>query len=178
MAIRRAFVWDADASKARAFARDASQVLSIDVRAVDELHEATLESRLIITATTARAPFLAREMVAPGSFVAAVGADNPDKSELSADLMAGATIVADLIAQASAMGDLHHAIAAGALTADDVYGELADLVVGRKAGRTSPEQIIVFDSTGTAIQDVASAAAIWRRAESRDFGLSIHLGAR
>jgi ornithine cyclodeaminase/alanine dehydrogenase-like protein (mu-crystallin family) len=177
MAIQRVFVWDADASKARAFARDMSQALAIDARAVDKLREATLQSRLIVTATTARTPFLAREMVVPGSFVAAVGADNSDKSELGPDLMAEATIVADLITQASAMGDLHHAIAAGVLTARDVYAELADLVVGRKAGRTNPEQTFVFDSTGTAIQDVASAVAIWRRAEGRDVGSSIHLGA-
>ena len=177
MTIRRAFVWDADAGKARAFARKASQALRVDVRAVDNLHEATLESRLIVTATTARTPFLTREMVAPGSFVAAVGADDPDKSELCPGLMASATIVADLTRQAALMGDLHHAIVAGVRTTDDVYAELADLVVGRKGGRTSPEQVIVFDSTGTAIQDLASAAAVWRRATERDRGSSIYLGA-
>ena len=177
MPIRRAFVWDVDPSKASAFARDASQALRLDVRVVDRLREATLQSRVIVTATTSRTPFLARDMVAPGSFVAAVGADNPDKSELRPELMAEASIVADLVVQTAAMGDLHHAIAAGVLTAGDVYCELADLIVGRKAGRTSPEQIFVFDSTGTAIQDVASAAAIWRRAMNCDAGSSVFLGA-
>lgn len=76
------------------------------------------------------------------------------------------------------MGDLHHAIGAGVVGPDDMHGELADIIVGRKPARISAEQTIVFDSTGTALQDVAAAVAIWRRATERDFGLSIQLGAR
>ena len=91
--------------------------------------------------------------------------------------MAAAKVVVDLIAQAATMGDLHHAINAGAITIGDVHAELADVVLGRSAGRTSSEETIVFDSTGAAIQDVATAAAIWRRAVANDVGLAIDFGA-
>ena len=67
----------------------------------------------IVTCTTAREPFLGLEHVRPGTFVAAVGADNPAKNELRPELMANATVVADVVEQALVMGDLHHAVAAG-----------------------------------------------------------------
>jgi ornithine cyclodeaminase/alanine dehydrogenase len=102
-------------------------------------------------------------MVRPGSFVAAVGADSPDKSEIAPLLMAAAKVVTDVTAQCAEMGDLHHAIEAGSMTQADVYTELGQLLTGEKAGRTSPDDIIIFDSTGTGLQDVAAAAAIYQR---------------
>jgi alanine dehydrogenase len=75
------------------------------------------------------------------------------------------------------MGDLHHAIDAGLVTPADVHAELGDLVIGRKPGRTNPEEITVFDSTGIAIQDVASAAWVYQRAIARNVGTFIPLGA-
>lgn len=77
---------------------------------------------------------------------------------------AGATVVTDLTEQACAIGELHHAIAAGIMSRDAVHAELGEIVAGRKAGRTSDAEIIVFDSTGTGLQDVAAAAATYRRA--------------
>src|SRR5262249_33477720 len=111
--LRRALAWDLDADKAAAFARDMSKALRLDVRAVANPSDATRSSQVIVTATTARTPFLSKDMVPRGAFVAAVGADSPEKSELVPALMADATIVVDLLAQAVTMGDLHHAIAAG-----------------------------------------------------------------
>jgi ornithine cyclodeaminase/alanine dehydrogenase-like protein (mu-crystallin family) len=170
LAVRRALAWDIDRHAALRFSQEMSDALRIDVTAVEEAREATLQSGVIVTATPARAPFLTRDMVAEGAFIAAVGTDSPEKSELAADLMSAATIVVDLVAQATAMGDLHHAIEAGLLTVADVHAEMGELLVGSKPGRTSEDQIIVFDSTGTAIQDVASAVWIWRRAVADNAG--------
>jgi alanine dehydrogenase len=175
--LRRAFAWDLDVGKAAAFAREVSKALRLDVTAVANPSEATRFSKVIVTATTARTPFLSKDMVPHGAFVAAVGADSPEKSELVPDLMAVATIVVDLLAQAVTMGDLHHAIDAGIVTAKDVHAELGDVIAGRKAGRTSPDETIVFDSTGTALQDVASAAWIWRRAVKEKVGFPFMFGA-
>jgi ornithine cyclodeaminase/alanine dehydrogenase-like protein (mu-crystallin family) len=115
--------------------------------------------------------------VEPGTFIAAVGADSPDKCEIAPGLMAAATIVTDATAQCAEMGDLHHAIDAGAMTAADVHSELADVLVGIKAGRKSPDEIIIFDSTGTGLQDVAAAAAIYERFTGDDTVLSVALSA-
>ena len=64
---------------------------------------------------------------------------------------------------APTMGDLHHAIAAGKATRESVHGELAEVVAGRKPGRNDDDEITIFDSTGLAIQDVASAALAYER---------------
>ena len=103
-------------------------------------------------------------MVRPGTFIAAVGADNEDKQEIDPRLMAQATVVTDLTEQACRIGDLHHAIAAGTMTRDKVHAELGEVVSGRKPGRTSADEIVVFDSTGTGLQDVAAAIAVYRAA--------------
>ena len=66
--------------------------------------------------------------------------------------------------QCCAIGDLHHAVDAKVMSRADVHAELGEVIAGLKAGRTSDEEIIVFDSSGTALQDVAAAAAVYRRA--------------
>lgn len=160
----RGWVWDIDSAKAAACAVELSRALGVRVEVAASLSHATRASDVIVTSTTARAPFLGPEEVSPGAFIAAVGADNPEKSEIAPALMKIATVVADVIEQCVVMGDLRHAIAAGAMTATDVHADLGDVVTGAKPGRTRTDEIIVFDSTGTAIQDVASAALAYERA--------------
>jgi alanine dehydrogenase len=175
LSLRTAFAWDDDAEAARAFARRMSAETGIAIHAVDDLGAATRASDAIVTCTTAREPFLGQEHVRPGTFIAAIGADNPAKSELEPGLMANATVVVDVLEQASFMGDLHHAIAAGAMTAADVHAELGALVTGDKPGRREPEEITIFDSTGTGIQDVAAASRAYELARQRGIGLACAL---
>lgn len=79
----------------------------------------------------------------------------------------------DNLEHASANGELAHAIGAGALSAVDVRAELADIVAGRVAGRMRDDEVIVLDSTGTALQDLAAAALVVERAEQRAIGTRI-----
>ena len=173
--LRRAFVWDRDAARAHALA-DAATGLEVAVVGGD-LTEAARQSDLIVTCTTARSPFLDPAMVAPGTFVAAVGADGPAKNEIAPELMARARVVADRVDQCAAMGDLRHAIAAGTMAREDVHAELAELVVGARPGRTSDDEVTLFDSTGTALQDVAAAARIYQRALADPGRLTVDLAA-
>jgi ornithine cyclodeaminase/alanine dehydrogenase-like protein (mu-crystallin family) len=161
---KRLLACDEDRGKAIAFAQAASVELGIPVSATADLGRATAESRIVITCTTARRYFVTREMVRPGTFIAAVGADNEEKQEIDPQLLASAKVVTDLTEQAATIGDLHHAIGAGAMTKEDVHAELGEVVAGRKPGRVNGEEIIVFDSTGTGLQDVAAAVAVYRRA--------------
>ena len=118
-----------------------------------------------------------KELVRPGTFVAAVGADHHGKQELDPRLMASAVVVADVLEQCASIGDLHHAIVAGAMAKGDVHAELAEVVTGRKAGRRSESEVTIFDSTGTALQDVAAAAVVYEKAVAREVGLTVALGA-
>lgn len=78
--------------------------------------------------------------------------------------MAASVVVTDIVEQCARVGELHHAIAAGLMRAEDAYGELGEIVAGRKPGRTSATDVVLFDSTGTALQDVAAAAVAYERA--------------
>jgi alanine dehydrogenase len=162
----RCFAWDQDRAKAEAFAA-AVRSEGLEAEAVSDLATAAPASDAIVGCTTARRAYLEAAFVRPGTFVAAIGADSPEKSEIEPALMAGATVVADVRAQCEAMGDLRHAVAAGAMRAEDVHAELHELVKGTRPGRTRGDEITLFDSTGTALQDVAAAATIFERARER-----------
>ena len=168
--LRTVLATDLDGERADAFARDMSYELELDVRAVATIEEAAPASAIVVTCTSARRHLLGPRHVRDGAFVAAVGADNPEKQEIDPTLMANNTVVVDLLEQAAAIGDLHHAIDAGAMTTSDVHAELSDVVSGRVRGRARDDEIIVFDSTGTALQDVAAAALVYSKALERRVG--------
>ena len=85
--------------------------------------------------------------------------------------MSRSRVVVDHLEQCATIGELHHALAAGLMTEADVYAELADIVARRKPGRSSKSEIIVFDSTGAAIQDVTAAAAVYAKAQRQGVGV-------
>jgi alanine dehydrogenase len=175
MPLETVYAWDASPERARDFAERATRALGIEVVPAGELREATLQSDIIVTCTTAREPFLGLGDVAAGTFIAAVGADHPEKQEIEPELLAGALVYADSIEQCAVMGELHHAIAAEWLSRDEIGGELADLVTGRKIGRNNAAEIILFDSVGLAVQDVAAAAMAYERAVEGGAGLELEL---
>jgi ornithine cyclodeaminase/alanine dehydrogenase-like protein (mu-crystallin family) len=115
--------------------------------------------------------------VRPGTFVAAVGADNPQKQELFPALMARSKVVCDSVEQCAAMGDLHHALDAGVVSQADVHAELGEIVAGHKPGRESEEEITIFDSTGMALQDVAAAAIVYEKADRQGSGTRLNYAA-
>lgn len=165
--LRRCFAWDRDRGRSESLARRAQSLLGLEAVCAAEPGTAALASDVIVACTTARSPYLRASQVPAGAFVAAVGADSPDKNEVHPDLMGRARVVVDVLAQCLEAGDLRHAVSAGAMAAGDVHAGLGDLVSGQAPGRTAPDQIFVFDSTGTALQDVAAAAAIYERAVAR-----------
>ena len=167
--------YDTNAAAARQFALEMAPVVGVPVRPSSDLSRALAASDIVVTCTTSRRPIVHNGQIKPGTFVAAVGADNPEKHEIEAALLASTKVVADVLDQAATIGDLHHAIAAGLMVRNDVYAELGDVVIGRKPGRQSSDEIFVFDSTGMALQDVAAAALVYQRARERHVGRSIAL---
>ncbi|HEX6738942.1 MAG TPA: ornithine cyclodeaminase family protein [Vicinamibacteria bacterium] len=174
--LRRAFACDVDAEAAQRYARAMQAELGFEVVAAADLGEAVGQSDVCVTCTPSRQPILFAHQVRPGTFVAAVGADAAHKQELDPALMAAGTIVADVLEQCAAIGDLHHALEAGAVTRSSVHAELAELVTGRKPGRRRDDEITIFDSTGTALQDVAAAAVAYEKALASGRGLRVALG--
>ena len=174
--LRRAYAYDRDAAAARACAADLSAELGIDVTAVADHVDAVRGSDVCVTCTPSRQAFLLRDHVRPGTFVAAVGADSPDKQELDPALLAAAVVVPDVLEQCASIGELHHALDAGAVTREDIHAELADVVTGRNPGRRSRDEITIFDSTGTAIEDVAAAVVVYEKAVAAGMGRGVTFG--
>ncbi len=174
--LQTAYAFDTDPEQAKRFASEMSEELRLDVRPAASLGDAVRGCDVCVTCTPSRRAFLMKEHVSPGTFVAGVGADNPEKQELDPRLMASAAVVVDVLDQCASMGDLHHALEAGVLTRDDVRAELADVITGRKPGRRSAEEITIFDSTGTALEDVAAAATVYEKAVAAGVGLAVDLG--
>jgi ornithine cyclodeaminase/alanine dehydrogenase-like protein (mu-crystallin family) len=167
-------VWDNKLGAAEKLARALSQELEMEVRPSANLAVAR-QSDIIVTATSSKTAFLTPELVRPGTFIAAVGADNSDKSEIAPALYAKARAVVDSLEQCVEIGDLRHAIEAKAITPADVHATMAELVVGQKPGRRDDQAITLFDSTGLGLQDVAAAASIYRRACAAGAGQRISL---
>jgi alanine dehydrogenase len=168
--LKRAYAFDINEAQARTFAAELSRELEMDIESVNDLTSAVANSDVCVTCTPSKKYFLHKEHIAPGTFLAAVGADNQDKQELDPKLLASNKVVVDILDQCAEIGDLHHAISAGVMRLSSVHAELGEIVAGTKQGRTSEEEITIFDSTGTALADVAAAAIVYERAASRGRG--------
>jgi ornithine cyclodeaminase/alanine dehydrogenase-like protein (mu-crystallin family) len=165
--------FDIDERACRRFAGEMAPEIGAPVRVAGDVHAALRQADVVVTCTTSHEPIVRPGDLRPGTFLAAVGADAPDKQEVDVGVMATATVVADVLAQSLTIGDAHHAVAAGLLTPGDVYAELGEIVCERKAGRRSDDEIIVFDSTGMAVQDVATSALVYQRALDAGVGLPV-----
>ena len=174
--LERAFVFDLDEAKAITFARETQTLHAFEILVATDLGKATRNSDIVVTTTSAKRAFLGRDHLSSGAFVAAVGADNEHKQEIEVELLRTSVIIADDLEQCATIGDLHHALDAKFVTRSDVRATLDEVVAGVKPGRISEEEIIIFDSTGMAIEDVAAASIVFERAIADGAGLAVQLG--
>ena len=173
---KQVFAFDLNPTQAATFASESSDEATAKIIPTSGLEEAVGKSDVIVTCTPAKQFFLKEAAVRPGTFIAAVGADSEDKQELEPKLLSRSKVVVDIVAQAASIGELHHSIDLGLMSKNNVYGELGEIVAGRKSGRSSPDEIIIFDSTGMALQDVIVAAQVYEKAVSNGLGQLIDFG--
>ena len=170
MPLTKIYAFDLDEPAAINYRNELLPELKIDIELVRDLPSAIQKSDVCITCTTANKSFVCKEDVSPGTFIAAVGADDVNKQEIDPALIASAKVVADSLEQSCAIGEVHHAIAQSLMRKEDVYAELCEIVAGQKTGRLAEDEIIVFDSTGVAIEDAIAAAAVYERALANHIG--------
>jgi ectoine utilization protein EutC len=172
----RVAVWSRNRAHAEAYAREMVAELDVDVGVAPDVEVALRNAGLVVTTTPSRQPLIEAGWLSRGVHINAVGSDAPDKQELDVSVLARADIVfADRLSQCSRLGEIHHAVEAGVIDADDVAGELGDLIIGRAPGRTSEDQITVCDLTGVGVQDAAIASLALEKAMA--MGLGSELGA-
>jgi thiomorpholine-carboxylate dehydrogenase len=168
-------VWSPTESRRQRFAeehRDAAP----RVIACASAREAVRDADLVVTATASPRPILEGAWVSPGAHICAVGACRADMRELDTELVSRARVYVDSRAGALAeAGDLVIPIEEGRWTADRIVGELGELCAGRVPGRSSAEEITLFESLGMAVEDVAAADLVYRRAAEIGLGRGLVL---
>ena len=164
--LEQVFAFDRDPIAAARLVEEAQTRHGLRAEVAREVRAASRASDIVVTATTSPHPVLHVEDVSPGTFIAAVGADNANKSEIAPALLRVAVVIVDDLDQCAHSGDLRHAVAAGVMLRDEVRASLDQVVAGTRRGRESDDEIIVFDSTGVAIEDVAAAAVVYERAST------------
>jgi alanine dehydrogenase len=170
----RLTVYSRSRERREAFAARVSAETGISATAVDSVEAAVAGADVIVTATNAPQPVLLAEHLSPGQHVTAIGI----RYEIAADAIARCLVVADGRDEAIADGKFSTAIAAGAVTADDLGPEIGEVTEGLAPGRTGDEQITLFDSSGVAIQDVVCARHAWLAAEASGTGAVVQIGDR
>ena len=137
---------------------DLAAELGLPFEAV-ELDQLGAEADVIISITSAFAPSLLDAHVTGPTHIACMGTDTKGKQEVEAALVARATVFTDEIAQAISIGECQHAIADGSLAEKDII-ELGAVINGDHAGRTTDDEVTLFDGTGVGLQDLAVASAV------------------
>jgi len=122
-------------------------------------------SDIVCTLTPSRSPIIKKEWIAAGTHINAVGADAPGKQELDPLILKEAVVVVDDLKQASSSGEINVPVQKGIYSIGEIYGTLAELVVGKKKARTDNRLITVFDSTGIAVEDIAVAKLLFEKAQ-------------
>ena len=157
--IERLTIWNRTAGRAEVLAKELGTV--VDTRVAAALEPEVRRHRLIVTATASTTALIKAAWIAKGTHITSVGTGSPEKVELEPQVLLMADkLIADRVFQTERYGNLHHAVAAGVVRADRVSGELADLALGRVAGRESSDEITVADLTGVGVQDAAIAQAV------------------
>jgi len=133
-----------------------------------------VEADVIITITSSPAASLLAAHVAPGMHLACMGTDTKGKQEVEPSLLARATVFTDEVAQSVTLGEAQHAVAAGLLADADIV-PLGKVLVSLHPGRTSAEEITLFDGTGVGLQDLAVARAALDAALARGVAVQVSL---
>lgn len=145
-----------------------------DIEVVGGTAEEVAGCDVISTTTPSRSPILKREWIQDGTHINAIGADAEGKQELESEILADANVVVDDWEQCSHSGEINTAVAEGVLDSDDVHADLSEVVTG-VAESSDDTDITVFDSTGLAIQDVATARVVYESADEKGLGTAFNL---
>lgn len=179
-AIERVLAWSRNpATVSRFAARIDGNFPGLAVESVASPRDVVVDSDIVCTLTPSREPIVEGAWFRPGLHVNAVGAPpRPDHREIDSAGMARARVFLD--SRATAMresGDVLLAIAEGAIADDEIGAELGDVITGAVPGRTSPDQITLYNSVGIGIQDLAIGGLLLKRARDKGVGVAIDLGA-
>jgi ornithine cyclodeaminase/alanine dehydrogenase-like protein (mu-crystallin family) len=174
--IRQARVACRNIEHAQELVREMQPSFSFPIDAVKSNEEAVRGADLIVTATSSQEPVLHKDWLSPGAHVNAIGTHSPTSREIDSATMAAARIFVDRRESAlNEAGDYLLAAKEGLINADSIAGEIGELLIGTRIGRSSADEITLFKSLGLAIEDVACAEYLYEKARAQNFGTWVNL---
>lgn len=170
-------VWSRNMEHANRFAQREARRHGIAVTVAPTVPDAVAEAQIICTTTAAREPILKGEWIARGTHINAVGSSIPVARELDTDAVRNARLFVDRRESAvTEAGDFLLAKNEGGIGDDHILGDIGDLLLGSIGGRRRPDDITLFKSLGLAVEDLAAANYVYRKAMKTGAGVSIELG--
>ncbi|MDH4608536.1 ornithine cyclodeaminase family protein [Pseudomonas sp. BN102] len=170
MEIEEIHAWSRSPETRERFKADIEGEFGIPVILADSKQEAVEQADILITTTRGKGSLVEASWVKPGTHIVAIGTDMKGKQELDPEIFRHAKIVNDSISQCIEKGETWHPLKEKIISLDDIHGELGEILLGRKPGRESDQEITIFDSTGMAIQDNTTAEKIYRNALENNVG--------
>lgn len=168
--IKEIYAWSLFPAEIAKFKRIVSGKMGLKVKAAGTIQSCVEGMDIVVTTTPSRKPLVKAGWVGKGTHINAIGADAKGKEELEAGVLKKAKVVVDAWEQASHSGEINVPLSKGKISKKNIYAGIDEIVTGKKKGRTSPGDITVFDSTGLAIQDLAVANLIYRKAKEKGLG--------
>ena len=146
---------------------DASRVV---FEATNDLANAIPMSDIVITVTPSYEPVIKKEWVKPGTHFSCIGSDMSGKEEIDPEIFRGARVFVDDIPQCLNVGEIEIPVKKGVIKEADIAGEIGDILAGKAEGRQNDDQITIFDATGVALLDLATALLALKEAEKKNIG--------
>jgi len=169
-------VWDLNEKAALKYAEEMNMKYNqASICSVKSIEKAVQRADIIVTATPSRKPLVSAEWIDEGTHINCIGADAAGKQELDPAILFKSKIVVDDWSQSCHGGEINVPLAKGIIKKKDVWGDICEIVAGLKPGRTTPDEITVFTSTGLAIQDAATANIAYEKALKQNIGESVNI---
>jgi len=174
--IRRILVYDKEPERAKNFSRNAFETLQIPVKMMPTPQQVVIGSDILVTVTTSSIPVFDGRDLRDGTHINAVGAYTPEMREIDEVTVKKSKIVVDTYEGCMAeAGDLLIPMRDGKLSKDEIYGDLGEIVLGRKAARTRDDEITLFESVGFALEDLVTARLAYQKAKEKGMGIEFRL---
>ena len=172
--LSRVHAYDIDPAKAAAFKAEMTELHGIEIVVAADAETAVRAAEIVALATTAAHPVVPASAFQPGTHVNAVGAHTPATREMDSDTVArGRLFVESRQAILAEAGDVLIPLQEGRFAEAHILGELGDVAAGTVPGRTGPQDLTIFKSTGIAVEDVVAARLIYRAALARGVGVTV-----
>ena len=163
--------WDALPEFLEKYVKEMSAETGLQIRKCATAEEAVRGADIVVTTSRGRrGPIVKKEWLMPGTHIAAIGADALGKQELDAGVYDGAKVVCDSINLCVKRGETQNAVRAGVIRPEDIHAEIGEIILGRKPGRENPDEVTIFDTVGMAIQDIVTAAMLYKGASEKGLG--------